>query len=387
MTLKLSSSKTKIFFMKKLKIGFVGANYVTKHLLNALAEKHDVVVWAKQKPDEPISLKINFIFLDRSWENTKQWLRKKGNERSLPQYFKKLLPSLKLENPDVLVVMEFINFYYWQVLLYSFINPQCKIILLSETKRKPTSRLSRLVFWIFLDLAKIFAGRITKVYTYDAAGEVFFKKHFPNTHVETFLFPVDENTPWYKKPTAGSTIRILMPARFVAFKRHEDVIEAMKLVPDSLDIQIDFANFDSDQSTYHTRIEELVADTKTDSRISISDTIQKPFSNYYNRLADYDCVLLPSDNEAVGAVIPAALHCGRATVTSDTVGANVFVKDTEVGYIVKTKDVESLSQTLQKLDKKILHQMGQTAAKRMRSDFSAKNQAQKFIQNISENLV
>ena len=93
----------------------------------------------------------------------------------------------------------------------------------------------------------------------------------------------------------------------------------------------------------------------------------------------HDVLVLPSYNEAIGMVVPEAMACGIPTITSDTVGANVYVQEGETGYVFPTSDVEALAQTLEKLcDPAELAKMGQAARERIETEFTIEKSAEKF---------
>ena len=366
-----------------MKIGFVGANYTTKHLLNELSKSHDIVVWSSYKPDPPVSDAIRFHLTPRSWQWANTLKRRLKAQRMIPNYMKGLIPSLRAEQPDVLVVMDFVRLWYWQALFYAYRHPETKLILLSQTKRTPRALTSKLGYWLLLGVARLTQRRLHYVLTYHPDGTAYLRRHFHHVPITHFAFPILEDTPRYTEPTPGSTVKVLMPARFAGFKRHHDVIDAVEQLPRDTDIQIDFATFTNDSAPLREEITERVENSPQSDKLNVTDPIPKPFTNYHERLAHYDAVLLPSEYEGVGAVIPAALRSGRPAITSDTVGANIFMKDGQTGHIVPTGDVDTLAATLQTLDSNTLQKQGAAAAHRMREDFSADSCAQYFLELIN----
>jgi glycosyltransferase involved in cell wall biosynthesis len=376
--------RTKNYDTETQKIGFVGFNFVTKHLVNKLAETANVHVWTHSPPDTSLSKKINFHQHSLSWAGLREKFVQSGSQLTLPHYYKNLNKSLKKHPVDVLIVMDFIRIWYWQVLWYGYKNPNVKIILLTETKHKPSSLVGKIGFWVFIWVATLTQKRLHQILTYHPDGTQYLKKFLTRTPITHFVFPVSEETPLYQTPTPGESIRILVPARLVPFKRHIDVIEAMKQVPSTKNIQIDFASFVGlNNSPLENTLRKDIEQSGLTKKITIIPPIPQPFSNYYKLLKDYDVVLLPSENEAVGAVVPAALRSGRACITSDTVGANTFMKDGHTGYIFPTKDTGALSKVLIELDKSTIHQAGGYAACHMRTHYSTTACTKIFLELVT----
>jgi GalNAc-alpha-(1->4)-GalNAc-alpha-(1->3)-diNAcBac-PP-undecaprenol alpha-1,4-N-acetyl-D-galactosaminyltransferase len=97
----------------------------------------------------------------------------------------------------------------------------------------------------------------------------------------------------------------------------------------------------------------------------------------------HDVLILPSFGEAIGSVVPEAMACGCATITSDTVGANTYVEKEKTGIIFKTGDAESLSQAICSILKNdAWNAMGIAAADRMHTAFSLNSIQDRFREAI-----
>lgn len=93
----------------------------------------------------------------------------------------------------------------------------------------------------------------------------------------------------------------------------------------------------------------------------------------------HDVLSLPSYNEAIGLVVLEAMSCGRPAFTSDTVGANVYVKDGVTGFIFTTVDINSLAEKLQKCcDQNNLKHMGASARRHIIENYSADQSVKKL---------
>lgn len=369
---------------KKLKIGFIGANFTTKHLHNELVKSQRVIVWSHSKPDEPFSEKIDFCYVSMPWERLRNYLRKRGSQRSLPYYYKQLIPSLWSKQPDIIVVLDFYKLWFIQALLYKIFHPSVKLIIHSETKRTPPSVSARLFFWMMVGLVRLFRKYIHHIFTYSDTGMTYMQKILPRIPVSHLILPIDENTPLYTAPAPGTAIRILMPARFVSLKRHEDVIKAAESIISNQNIHIDFASFSHDLAPQKKYIEDLLEQSSAKNVISIIKAIEAPFDNYYTLLKEYDAVILPSENEGLGAVVPAALHCGKIAIISEAVPANMYMHKSLKKYIIPVGDTNKLAQVFNSLNKSTVFSEGQRAAAFIRDEFQSKRVTQNFISLIQD---
>jgi|GEM_PF-4449694 len=352
----------------KQRIGFVGVNFVTKHLLNELTKNYEIIAWNSTRTDQPFSKKIKFIQVDISWSAINHWHSKNGTERSLPYYFKKLIPSLWKEKPDVVIVMDFIKLWFLQALLYSLFHPHTKLVIHSETKRTPPSPLSALFFYILLGIIFIFQWRVSAILTYSIAGKEYLARRLPFSNIHHFAPPIEEGIPHHDEMTPGETIRILVPARLIPFKRHFDIIKAAEGLDDSKNIVVDFVSFKPNNSFYEPEIRKMLA--QSSAKINILPDIETPFGNYYSLLKNYDVVLLASTSEGFGSVIPAALHAGRAVIVSDGIPTSEIVQKYDIGYIFPAHDYDTLTQILNQLDKDELKIKGQKAFTCMNNNFT-----------------
>jgi glycosyltransferase involved in cell wall biosynthesis len=170
-----------------------------------------------------------------------------------------------------------------------------------------------------------------------------------------------------------------MPARFVGLKRHIDVIKAAENIAPSQHIQIDFATFSHDSCPQKVEIESILKQSPAREKIKIVNPIEPPFDNYYRLLKNYDAIILPSENEGFGAVVPAALHCGKVAIVSNMVPASMYMRDSLNKYIIEVGDTTRLTELFNSLEKNELFNDGQTAHKFINKKFSSKYIASIFI--------
>ena len=96
---------------------------------------------------------------------------------------------------------------------------------------------------------------------------------------------------------------------------------------------------------------------------------------------DHDVLVLPSYNEAIGMVVPEAMSSGIPTITSDTVGANVYVLPGKNGLIFETGNVKALKAALQEYveSPSLRYRHGAAAAEHVRDNFTASRIAERFL--------
>ena len=182
--------------------------------------------------------------------------------------------------------------------------------------------------------------------------------------IDTELFINDSGHEFYQ----NNTLKILFNARYSPYKRHQDLFLAVsKLLKAGYKIKVTCISRDN---------KNLDAVVKLSHEAGVREVIEfqnaKELEEMPSLYRAHDVLILPSYNEAIGMVVPEAMACGRATITSDTVGANIYVNNGVTGMIYKTGDINSLIEVLEKCcDKKTLEDMGHRARDRIIDKFSA----------------
>src|SRR5690606_4347829 len=130
----------------------------------------------------------------------------------------------------------------------------------------------------------------------------------------------------------GGTLRILMNARFVGYKRHTDMLAALRILQDQ-QIQATLSLIGNEGHLKDAIAAEAQARGIGD-RVTFLERV--PAERMQEVYVAHDVLVLPSQGEAIGMVVPEVMACGIPTVTSDTVGANEYVLDGETGLIYPT---------------------------------------------------
>ncbi len=308
------------------------------------------------------------------------WLFNKvlQKEITVPVYLPALGKILVKEKPEVIVVSDFYHWYFWQVIKYLQKNPATKLYLLSESKRLPHNYFSKLVFRIFLYYLQKRERYLTKIIVPTEAGEHFWQRELPTKVVEIMPAPIDTGLFQPAVNSKGKTdkvLRLVMNARYAAYKKHVDLLDALVRLRDQGKL-FHLALLSRDKAG-QDRIVGLIKERRLESMVSFLPAVsQAELPALYQ---DYDVLVLPSYNEAVGMVVPEAMACGLPTITSDTVGANVYVEENVTGFIFTTGNVADLEGKLRQCyDSARLTVMGQAARQQIVRHFSVTALSDKF---------
>lgn len=338
------------------KIVFVGANPLLEPLIEAASEVASVTVCEETRVTVPVTvdvrpLKKEFLGFDIT------------GEVSLPLYQRGLNSVLKEVKPDTIIVMDFIRLWYWQVIWYRLWHKEVRVMVYVETQRVPRSFISEIVFYLFWFFYRLTERWVAFYVVYTNLGRQFAEAFGVKARVVMLPVPVDTDVfvPTEERTTSDS-FRLLMNARYVPYKRHKDIFEALLLAKaNGLPVQLTCIGRGGDQRAIREEIDRL----GLSSLVTCLDPVvgQAAMVRVYQ---SHDALILPSDGEAIGMVVPEAMACGLPTITTTTVGANVYVQEGETGYVVPPKNPRAISEAIQKLaDKDVQKRMSQAARARI----------------------
>jgi glycosyltransferase involved in cell wall biosynthesis len=363
--------------MTKKSITFIGANHAVTPLLNALSETHTVSAY-NSAPLGSLTSEATLTVLTPAPLFIETILKKYNKETSPPFYLQGLLPALWKEKPSTVIVMDIIRLWSVQAYVYTLFHKHVHISVLSETKRVPTSLFSKVFFYCMFFIFKLMMFRIQKIFVYEKIGYSFFKNRgFEN--VEIIKLPIEENV-FYpstgKKYKEGGILKLIMVARYATYKRHIDLLSALRKALNSGITNIHLTLIGSSGNN-ESKIRTYIQEHDLEHIVTILPPIPKEHIRelYYS----HDVLVLPSEYEAIGMVVPEAMACGLATITSDTVGANIYVEKDTTGLIFETGNIELLCQKITTYAKTDLAEKhGQEGSRRMREMFSERNCAELF---------
>lgn len=373
-------------YMFKPKVIFLPYKLHFRFFLFALAERLPVTVFLPPEKTLPDQTKIKGVKINYLQFGADKIKRLIGKEVRTLKYVVNLRKLLDQQSAQVLITCEFYHWYTLQCLAYKKNNPALKLFVVSETKRWPNNILAylikRIIFFYFKANAKYIDGML--VYTEQAKN--FLNKYLPSVNVTILPAPIDTNR-FYprlgnKEFLRDGKLRLLMNARFSPYKRHKDLFLALRqLNQEKLPIKLTCISRDDKNK------DEIIELAKTCNIANLVDFVDAlPYEQMLALYHEHDVLVLPSYNEAIGMVVPEAMACGLPTITSDTVGANVYVKNKDTGFIFKTGDIDDLASAIKQcFEIDLLNKMGKQANQHIISNFTPQAVVDKFIPLIMKN--
>jgi glycosyltransferase involved in cell wall biosynthesis len=326
----------------------------------------------------PVLKNVKFIPVKYKTFGTGQLFKLLKIEMATPSYIQDYGVLLRKVQPNVIISLDFFRLSFWQSLRYAIRNPNIKVFIFSETKRLPKNSLSRIGMHFFVWLLRRNVKHVAGILVWTIEGELFLKKMFPSMSIVTVPAPVDtalfvpnREEVFYK----DLILRIICNARYSSYKRHQDLFTAVaKLIANGRKVQVTcIGRADSGRQ----KVEKMAQQSGVCEVVTFLDSVpQAELVKLYN---SHDVLVLPSYNEAIGMVVPEAMACGIPTITSDTVGANVYVREGETGLIYTTGDVPELVQALDTLfDRSLLERMGAAAEQTIQESFTLQKCQERF---------
>jgi len=266
--------------------------------------------------------------------------------------------------PDDIVVLDFIRLWYLQVLWYRLRHRSVKVHLYSESQRIPRSFVSCVSFFFFWLVLFSTQKLLTSFIAFTEYGVRFAKMIGVKRAIVLLPAPIDTQLFYLKKGKEffkGGILKILMNARYVPYKRHSDLLQALVIVKASgRQFSLTFVGRGGDRSLIELEVEKL----GLSDMVTFLEPVPRDKLVYIYQ--EHDILVLPSNGEAIGMVVPEAMACGLVTVTSDTVGANVYVQDGKTGIIYPTGDIKSLASVLLQMSPAQCNMMGTAAEKHIK---------------------
>lgn len=360
-----------------MKVLFTRDLSTANNIIKYIAYKCEVGILSIRKKEISESMSEVSIF---PVEEKPEWLIKLvtlfNSETVPPVYLSGFRVALNEFKPDVLVLMECNRLDLFQALRYKKQNPECRLVLWTETKRLPKSWLTHYVMKVFLWIVLKNLPAFSNIITYTNEGEQFWRKLI-NNRLPVSTIPAAIEIEYMSKNTkgfAGDCLRILMNARFVPYKNHYTLVKALSILKER---GVNFSAYFIGQGD-KSSVEKILEETDLVDKVNFLQPVTHHLIK--NIYIEHDVLVLPSYNEALGLVVPEAMACGIPTVTSDSVGANTYVKEGETGFIFPTGNAVALADVLEKMaDKQLLAAMGKAASDHIHNNFTIETLGEKLI--------
>lgn len=304
-------------------------------------------------------------------------------------YYKNFNKFLKEQKPDLVISNIFHRLYSLQSAIYCK-RHKVPFILQTEIKRFPIPKFDTFVTKIALFIMKGYLFNLPKkILPWTEEAVTFAKEKFgKNNRKKIELLPPGNLSNIFKpiknrKYMENNTLKLLMVARMVPYKKYFVLLKAIKYLKETQKIK--FKLTIRGNGPLEEEIRKTVKDYGLENEVIYAQ--RTPYKKMTSLFWTHDVLILPSYNEAVGLVVMEALACGTPTITSDTVGANQYVIPNKTGLIFKTNDHIDLAKQIIKLyDKKKLEKFGFAAQKNIKDNFSINITAKRLYNIITKIL-
>lgn len=364
--------------MLEKKIAFLPYKLHFRHFLFALAEKMPLTVFLPPEKSLPENSKLHGVSITYKQFGADIIKPFIGKEIRTLKYVAGLSKFLRQEDFDVLLTCEFYHWYTFQCVAYKKRSQDFKLFVVVETKRWPRNFVARVIKKGLWHLFKMNLKYVDGFVVYTTGAEEFLKKYAPGKQITLLPTPINPEMFKYNATNVflrDGQLRLLMNARYSPYKRHKDIFEALKRLNDK-GKQVHLTCISRDGRGR----EDIVALAKTmrvSKQVDFLDPL--PLEQMPKLLYGHDALILPSYNEAIGMVVPEAMGCGIPTITSDTVGANVYVLKDETGFIFETGNIEAVTNTIERcFDASLLRKMGERAHKHIEKSFTPETVVRRF---------
>lgn len=309
-----------------------------------------------------------------------------GSVRTL-KYIPHLASLLDQHPMRAIVSFEYYHWYTFQCLAYKKRHPEVPFFIVWETKRWPRNIIARMFKYLALIYVRAHKKYIDGIFVYTEAAQEFAEKRMAGVPIAFLPAPTDTTlfTPDpHKAFCIGGVLRIIINARYASYKRHKDAFAALRILRargKNVRLTCISRGQEGKESMVRCAREMGVAD-------SVDFIDPRSSSELPALYREHDLLLLPSYNEAIGMVVPEAMACGIPTITTDTVGANVYVDPGETGFIYTTGNVDELVNVLERCcDAHMLSRMGEAAHRRIAERFTPEVVVKNFIADIEKTVI
>ena len=366
-----------------MKILFSSFNSTTLDCLKFLAEGQKIYTFLDKRA---IDISIHSIEVIRVGYRS-YWLSLIFHHLKLniicPEYISNSYDNLLRIDPNVMVVSDFYNFTFYQFLKYKKKHHGTRLYLWSETRRWPTFWLSRWLMYSFWWYFKRNIHHVEKVFVFTKEGKKFFNDNAPEVNVEIIPAPID-TTLFYpateKNWMPDQKLRVLMNARFIPLKEHKTLFRAVKqLKEQKIDVQVSLIGRGG-----HLKEElmEYAKELGISRQLVLLDAVAP--DELRAVYLEHDVLVLPSNREAIGMVVPEAMACGVPTITSKAVGANTYVEEGVTGFVFDTGNANELADKLAKIAKpRVAQKMGEAAAKVIQEKYTKEILGERLLAALS----
>lgn len=297
-------------------------------------------------------------------------------------YYQNLEEVLMKIEPDIVISNLFYDWRSFQA--FRFAKKHGVDFFLSVQTKPKKSYVKRLAHSLWnITFGKMMLKYAKKIIPWTQDSKVYIQRiannkdkiqrHSAGIDTDTFYPAEHREYKHYEK------LKVLMVARMVPYKEHGTLLKALHRLKSRNElpgIQLDLLG----EGPLKAKVKKEVQRLGLNNHVKFLDKV--PYSEMKNLYQSHDFLVLPSDGEAIGMVVPEAMACGTPVIVSDTVGAKDYVVDGENGLIFKTGDDQDLAEKLMKISVMDLEQMGKHAAGHIRKKNEISKMADRFFELI-----
>ena len=136
------------------------------------------------------------------------------------------------------------------------------------------------------------------------------------------------------KKKNNQKINILVLANFIPYKNHNMIIEAIKLIPENLNFQINLAG--GGNKLYIEKLKKKIESYKLNKKIKFLGLVK----NTKKILSESDIGLLCSDEEGLSHSILEYMSDQIPIIATDVGGNGELVKNNFNGFLISKNDIE-----------------------------------------------
>jgi glycosyltransferase involved in cell wall biosynthesis len=298
-------------------------------------------------------------------------------------YFEGLWAFLDEEKPDLVMSNLYWRLFSFQTYSYAKKN-NIPFILFEEKKFFRSNIIEKILSKFSIWLAKPMFQYSKAIFCWTQDSVNFAKKHFSVTDkekikrisagIDTDLF-YPSQVP--EKTESKSSIDFLIVARLIPFKKHSDLLQAFARAHKKSDKTLTLSILG--EGALKEKIKEQIKALGIEESIHFLEKV--PHAELGKTYYKYDCLILPSENEPIGMVVPEAMASGLPVIVSDTVGAKDYVLNGENGYIFETGNIDDLAKKMLRfanLSPEERAQHSRSAAEHIKKHFSLQKVAEKL---------
>ena len=205
----------------------------------------------------------------------------------------------------------------------------------------------------------------------------YVEKYFgKRLNAKTYFIPNPVKEDFFHMQNCEQANRVLFAGRIIPRKGIEDLIKALVIIKDKVNIKVVLAGSADVDGIYLNKITKYIQDNKiSDKIIFLGHINERKILNEFSRCS---LMVLPSYQETAPMVIQQAMAAAKPVIATRICGIPYQVDDGKTGLLYESGNVEELSKHLLTMlsDKELRKTMGEKAKVKAYSFFQASKVAE-----------